>query len=108
MIEKFILLRASKSVSFSHQVLWNFLSGLGMGDETLSMKTVDFLQALAYHGKNAIQKIQNTHLYTQIGNDANPTDERCLNLGSISPLNPYKYNIYRGPTFHHQEPMPEN
>jgi hypothetical protein len=106
MIEKFILLRASRSVSFSHQVLWNFLSGLGIGDETLSMKTVDFLQALAYHGKNAIQKIQNTHLYMYTEGDANLTDKRSLNLPQTDNLN--KYTVYKGPKFYHEEPMPEN
>lgn len=89
MIETFILLRAGKSVSFSHQVLWNFFSSLDMGGEALSMKTVDFLQALTDHGKNAIEKVQNTHLYE--GHD------------DVS-----NYMVYNGISFEHEDPLPEN
>ena len=89
MIEKFILLRASKSVSFSHQVLWNFFSGLDMGGEALSMKTVEFMQHLSDSGKNAIEKIQNTHLYREEENNS-------------------KLMAYKAIAFEHEDPLPEN
>ena len=62
-IEKFILLRASKSVSFTHIILWNFLANLNFEKDSLSMKTLELLQALADQGKYSIENIQNTHLY---------------------------------------------
>ena len=93
MIEKFILLRASRSVSFAHQVLWNFLSGLDEGREELSMRTVDFLQALTDNGKKAIGSVQNAHLYPSQNKDSRTLSD--------------KYIIYKGVPFQHEEPLPE-
>lgn len=92
MVEKFILSRASKSVSFSHQVLWHFFSTLSMGGEALSMKTVDFLQSLTDNGKNAIEKIQNTHLFPDV----------VIDVKSSS-----KFLNYKGLNFQHEDPLPE-
>jgi len=92
MVEKFILLRASRSVSFAHQVLWNFLSNLDEGREELTMKTVDFLQALTDQGRNAIHNVQNAHLYS---NSKHEPDLQNM------------YTIYKGLTFQHEDPLPE-
>lgn len=64
-----------------------------MGGETLSMKTVDFLQALTYQGRNAISKIQNTHLFPTLSNEQN--------LSSL-------YTSYKGMKFQYEEPRPDN
>lgn len=84
-VEKFLLLRASRSVSFAHQVLWNFLSGLDEGREEMSMKTVDFLQNLTNQGRKAISTVQNAHLY--LNSDKTQTvDEKYMAYRGTSSL----------------------
>ena len=93
MVEKFILMRASRSVSFAHQVLWSFLSSLDDGNEELTMKTIEFLQALTDQGRKAISQIQNAHLYLS-------NSQESKDFGN-------KYMSYKGPVFQNSEPLLE-
>ena len=92
-IEQFILQRAKNSLIFAHQVLWNYLSGLEMGGEALSMKTIQFLHTLSEHGKHAIEHNQNALLYLQ------EYEEEAKGEN---------YKVYEGLPFNYEDPMPEN
>ena len=84
-------MRACKSVSFSHIILWNFISNLDIDGQSLSMKTVDFLQTLTDQGRFSIERIQNAHLYPIIN--------------SSSDIN--NYISYKGLNFDFEELRPE-
>mmetsp|Transcript_13007 Transcript_13007/g.14974 ORF Transcript_13007/g.14974 Transcript_13007/m.14974 type:complete len:355 (+) Transcript_13007:322-1386(+) len=91
MIEQFILMRASTSISFSHIILWNFLSSLDMGGEALTMKAVDFLQALTDQSKYTINRLE------------------CAHPSINSPEEPTTADLcYKGINFQFEEPHPEN